>query len=178
MSIHFAESPAELQLLQSKTGPFVEFLESLGVWDPSGLHNSLEIYVVRSRLVGTALFTHCNYMPVEWCRYIAGVHIRVALGTDSLASNPDLDVLAEARFVRRHYPDVSPATIVHMATLAGAEALGWADVTGSITAGKSADLVVLPLPDVDSAEPYSLILESDTRVKAVLFRGRWTVGGP
>lgn len=203
MSIHFAESPAELQLLQSKTGPFVKFLEALGVWDPAGLHNSLEIYVVRSRLVGTVLFAHCNYMPVEWCRYIAGVHtivycprthaafghpphpfreflargVRVALGTDSLASNPDLDVLAEARFVRRHYPDVSPATILHMATLAGAEALGWADETGSITAGKSADLVVLPLPDVDSAEPYSLILESNTRVKAVLFRGRWTVGG-
>ena len=38
--------------------------------------------------------------------------VRVALGTDSLASNPDLDLLAEARFVHRQYPDFSGATLL------------------------------------------------------------------
>ena len=33
---------------------------------------------------------------------------RVALGTDSRASNPDLDLLSEMRFVARNHSDVSP----------------------------------------------------------------------
>ena len=73
--------------------------------------------------------------------------VRIALGTDSLASNPDLDILAEARFLRAHYPEVEPAMLLRMLTLSGAEALGFDGVTGSLTAGKSADLVVLPLPE-------------------------------
>ena len=71
--------------------------------------------------------------------------IRVALGTDSLASNPDLSILAELRHVHQHYPDVPGDVLLRMATLSGAEALGWADDTGSLEAGKSADLVVVPL---------------------------------
>src|SRR5947209_254985 len=35
--IHLAESTAERELLESQTGPFVPFLQDLGVWDPSGL---------------------------------------------------------------------------------------------------------------------------------------------
>src|SRR5205085_8085675 len=65
--------------------------------------------------------------------------VRVALGTDSLASNPDLDLLAEARFVHARHPDVPGATLLRMATLNGAEALSFADVTGSLIPGKSAD---------------------------------------
>ena len=60
-----------------------------------------------------------------------------------------------------------------MATLHGAEALGWADTTGSLTPGKSADLIILPLPDRDEADPHRLILESATAVANVLFRGQW-----
>ena len=86
--------------------------------------------------------------------------MRVAVGTDSLASNPDLDVLAEIRFLHRLYPDVPGAVLLRMATLSGAEALGWADQTGSLTPGKSADLVVVPLPD-RSDEPHALLLDSD-----------------
>lgn len=202
MTIHLAETAGEMELLAQKTGPFVEFLTELGVWEPEALVPSIQWLLQRIRRASWFILAHCNYLPVDvpipnhgtivYCprthaafghtphpfREFLARGVRVALGTDSLASNPDLDVLAEARFVRRRYPEVSPATVLHMATLAGAEALGWADETGSITPGKSADLVVLPLPDVDAAEPYSLILESDTRVKAVLFRGRWTVGHP
>jgi imidazolonepropionase-like amidohydrolase len=53
------------------------------------------------------------------------------------------------------------------------EALGWAGEAGSLEAGKSADLVVVPLPAGDDADPYRLLLESDRPVSRVLFRGRW-----
>ena len=40
-----------------------------------------------------------------------------------------------------------------------------------MTPGKSADLVVWPLPDVDLFDPYKLVFGSDTVVQAILFRG-------
>ena len=60
-----------------------------------------------------------------------------------------------------------------MATLSGAEALGWEGETGSLTPGKSADLTVLPLPTAATADPYWLVLESALQVSRVLWRGRW-----
>src|SRR5207302_10143605 len=37
---HLAESPAELELLGRRLGPFIAFLKDLGVWDESGLAQS------------------------------------------------------------------------------------------------------------------------------------------
>src|SRR5262249_53763644 len=112
------------------------------------------------------LFVHANYLDpgapvppsasVVYCprthaafghpphpfRALLARGVRVALGTDSLASNPDLDLLAEARFLHRLHPDLAGDVLLRLATLAGAEALGWAEETGSLEAGKSADLVV------------------------------------
>ena len=98
--------------------------------------------------------------------------VRVALGTDSLASNPDLEMLAEARFLHARYPDVPGDAVLRMLTLSGAEALGWADRTGSLTPGKSADFVVLPLSDSEPADPHALVWESDRSVQHVVIRGR------
>ena len=51
-----------------------------------------------------------------------------ALGTDSLASNLSLDLLAEARALGDRFPNVPKATLLTMATAAGARALGRADL--------------------------------------------------
>lgn len=50
--------------------------------------------------------------------------VRVALGTDSRASNPDLNLWREAQWLLRHRPDLDPASVIEMATVAGAEGLG------------------------------------------------------
>jgi cytosine/adenosine deaminase-related metal-dependent hydrolase len=99
--------------------------------------------------------------------------VRVALGTDGLASNPDLSILAEARHLHRHYPDVAGDALLCMATLWGAEALGWAEETGSLEAGKSADLVVVPLSADTKSDSYKRLFYSDLPVERVLCRGRW-----
>jgi len=96
---------------------------------------------------------------------------RVAIGTDSMASNPDLDVLAEVRFLHAKYPDFPGKTLLEMATIQGARALQWDDEAGSLTVGKSADMVILPLPNIETDDPYQLILESELAVQSVLFRG-------
>ena len=104
-------------------------------------------------------------------RHFLARGVRIALGTDSLASNPDLDLLAEARFLHRLHPDLPGDELLRLATLSGAEALGWADQTGSLEVGKSADLVVLPLPEREDADPHSLLFASTLPVRPVLFRG-------
>jgi cytosine/adenosine deaminase-related metal-dependent hydrolase len=72
--------------------------------------------------------------------------VRVALGTDSRASNPDLNLLAEIRQVARLFPTLDPEIVLRMGTLNGAEALGRAKLVGSISPGKLANLVAVRLP--------------------------------
>ncbi len=77
--------------------------------------------------------------------------VRVALGTDSRASNPDLCLLNEMRCVAQRH-GLSPTEIVRLGTLSGAEALGWSSRIGSIRPGKWADLIAVPCGAVDPAE--------------------------
>lgn len=60
--------------------------------------------------------------------------LQPALGTDSLASNASLDVLAEARALADRFPMVPAEELLRMTTWAGARALGRADV-GRIAPG-------------------------------------------
>jgi cytosine/adenosine deaminase-related metal-dependent hydrolase len=197
VAIHLAETPAELELMRHRRGPFVEFLKELGVWDPSGLARS-PVQVRRAatwQLPIPQLLIHGNYLarkfavrPQDSLVYCPRTHaafghaphpfreflrrgVRVALGTDSLASNPDLDLFAEARFLRQHHPDVAGETLLRMATLSGAEALAWESETGSLDVGKSADLVALAVPAKTAADPHDLVFDETTRVQRVLWRG-------
>ncbi len=201
IATHLAETIAERELLSHHTGPFISFLEGLGAWAPNNLAKSFDDILSRSRPAPNALFAHGNYLSADasvppngtivYCprthaffghsphpfRAFLSRGVRVALGTDSLASNPDLDLLAEARFLHRQYPEIPGSVLVRMATLSGAEALGWDDETGSLTAGKSADLVVVPLRNGESADVYELVLGSSEPVQRVLWRGRWVYDG-
>jgi cytosine/adenosine deaminase-related metal-dependent hydrolase len=84
----------------------------------------------------------------------------------------------EAAPYTRPAPRLGPAPRDHAQELSGAEALGWADEVGSLDAGKSADLVVLPLPSRVDADPHRLVLDSDRPVARVLYLGRWREAEP
>jgi aminodeoxyfutalosine deaminase len=62
--------------------------------------------------------------------------IVAALGTDSLASSPSLDVLAEARALADRFPTVPSCELLRMATWEGARALGRPDL-GRVARGAS-----------------------------------------
>lgn len=203
LTIHLAESQEELELLHHQRGPFVAFLKERGVWDRDGLIASPgRVMEVCSSLVSHGLFVHGNYLApsariprhstVVFCprthaafghpphpfRDFIARGTRVALGTDGLSSNPDLDLLAEARFISRRYPDFPGEQLLRLATLSGAEALGWADVTGSLTPGKAADLVTVPLPDDDLNDPFNLLFASSHPVQSVMIGGHWAWNAP
>ncbi|MCI0701463.1 MAG: amidohydrolase family protein, partial [Planctomycetia bacterium] len=202
LTIHLAETPAELELLQKQSGAFVVFLAEVGAWDPSGLAWGPEQILDFTRDAKHAIYAHCNYLSLDtafsenqsivYCprthaafghpphpfREFLARGVRVCLGTDSLASNPDLDILAEARFVRSRYPDFPGDQLLRMVTLSGAEALGWSDEAGSLEAGKSADFVVVPLPNADASDPYGLLFADHAGDRLTMFRGAWRSSNP
>jgi cytosine/adenosine deaminase-related metal-dependent hydrolase len=197
-TIHLAETRTELELLENHSGPFVDFLRDLGVWEESGLAPSPEWVVAHVARSPLALLAHGNYLSPEtpipantsvvYCprthaafghsahpfRDFLARGVRVALGTDSLASNPDLDVLAEARFIHDRYPDFPGDQLLRLVTLSGAEALGRDRETGSLEPGKWADLVAVPLPNVE-ANPHELLFGlADLKAhRRTMWRGEW-----
>jgi len=91
--------------------------------------------------------------------------VRLALGTDSLASAESLDVLDDAVLLHRQFPSIDTGVLVRMATLGGAEALGFDDL-GAIAAGKRAALAFAAAAS-PPAEPYELLLSGEARLRAV-----------
>ena len=110
--------------------------------------------------------------------------VNVALGTDSTASNNDLDMLEEmqtaallAKGVSGNAETVSAAEALEMATLAGARALGLDGEIGSLLPGKAADFVALDLsaantqPVYDAASQVAYSCKS-SQVSDVWVRGK------
>jgi cytosine/adenosine deaminase-related metal-dependent hydrolase len=91
--------------------------------------------------------------------------VRVAFGTDSRASNPDLNLLSELRFAAAHHPGVAPATLVRMATLDGAAALGLDHTFGSLGVGKSGRVITIAC-DAHERDPYAPLLSGDAQPAA------------
>ena len=114
-----------------------------------------------------AFFAHDDYPLPQLLK--AGA--TVALGTDSRASSPDLDIFAEMRQVAQTHPTVSPSTILRLGTLEGAKALGLAHHTGSLGPGKYADLAIVALPDHAPSDPHELLFDDDARVVARYWHG-------
>jgi 5-methylthioadenosine/S-adenosylhomocysteine deaminase len=89
--------------------------------------------------------------------------INVALGTDGVASNNDLDMFGEMRTAALLAKGVAvdatalPAGYaLRMATLNGARALGLSDEIGSLEAGKAADIVAITLDDIETMPFFNL----------------------
>lgn len=99
--------------------------------------------------------------------------VNVALGTDGVASNNDLDMLGELRtaaLLAKGYAEDATALpawqAVEMATLSGARALGLENLIGSLEPGKQADVIAIDLGKLEcqpAHDPFSQILYSSTR---------------
>lgn len=118
------------------------------------------------------------------------LNMNVGIGTDGPASNNDLDMFEEMRLtsflakLKTGDPTALPAKqVVYMATRGGAKALHIEDITGSITPGKRADLILVDISPVHNAprfmrDPdgtYAQIVYATkaTDVSDVLVNGKW-----
>ena len=200
--IHAAETEEEAVFTMTGGGPLADHLRRVGVWDEhipvTGLR-PIQLLHGCGLLAPRTLLAHANYAddddirllsssgasvvycprthhafghrPHRFCEMLrAGVN--VCVGTDSLASNPDLSVLSELRFLYARGFGLSPEQTLAMGTIRGAKALGLDEQLGSITVGKCADLVVIPL----SGASWESILESDDGPMSVLVGGVACVG--
>lgn len=186
-SVHLAESREECEFLRAGTGAWREILDARGRWDPewrapgSGpvayldalgwlREDTLLVHGVQmepdeirrvARSGATIVtcprsnaWTGAGVPPVS-AFYAAGAS--VAVGTDSLASAPDLNTFAELAEVRRLAPEVPARRILHSGTLAGAAALGRGRTHGAIEPSRCAALIAVETPAaVRDVEEYLL----------------------
>ena len=175
-SVHLGESAAEVDFLHDGSGPWRKLLKDLGAWDPSweAPHCDPVEYLDRmgfidqrvlvvhgvqfrerelSRLAATgATLVTCprgNRLTGAGPPPIADFYesgVPVAIGTDSLASVPDLNLFNELAELRRLAPDVPASRLLESATLTGARALGFESDYGSLEAGKCASFIAVALP--------------------------------
>lgn len=86
------------------------------------------------------IFIHEALPPVALMRKNG---LAIALGTDSLSSNDDLDMVKELVCLHEAFPEVPMEEMLEWASLNGARFLGKDDVLGTITPGKRPGIVLV-----------------------------------
>ena len=187
LSVHVAESREELEFLRSGTGAWREVLEERGRWDPRwapGTASPVEYLDNLGWLGARTLMVHGVQLTDAELAHIAragatlvtcprsnrhtgagsppiarfyAAGVRVAVGTDSLASVADLNLFSELHAMRRLAPSVPAGALLRSATQVGAAALGYGDALGVIAPGRRASLIAVTCPaPVDDVEEYLL----------------------
>jgi cytosine/adenosine deaminase-related metal-dependent hydrolase len=196
-SLHLCEHPAERKLLLDGGGPFAAFLEERGMggdWPPPAI-DPVRYAQALGALAPDVLCVHLTEASPEELRVVAAagakvvlcprsnLHIEVklpplvaildaglqpALGTDSLASCPSLDVLEDARALAERFSSVPARTLIAMATSYGADALGFGDTLGTLAPGKAPGVLAFPHGASAPADPERFLLSRTTRERIVL----------
>jgi cytosine/adenosine deaminase-related metal-dependent hydrolase len=175
-SVHVGESPEEVTLLRTGGGPWRDRLHALGAWrdgwtppdrgpadylcdlgvlEPGALAvHGVQLSdgeLTRLAAAGVTLVTcprsnawvGVGTPPIA--RFLAA-GLRLALGTDSLASAPDLNLFGELAALRAIAPEVPARRLLAMATQGGADALQLGHRFGALVPGREASLVAVALP--------------------------------
>lgn len=162
LQIHIAETEREVVECRTKNGCTpVEQMDDLGLLGPQTLmahgvwlneadcRRSAKAGATVSHNITSNLKLASGVAPLS--RFQAA-GLKVALGTDSAASNNVLDPFREMKYaalLQRSMhgdPTIWPArAILEAATLNGARALGLEDDVGSLEVGKRADLILIDL---------------------------------
>jgi cytosine/adenosine deaminase-related metal-dependent hydrolase len=172
IAVHLAESFAERELLADGTGAFAEAWRARGIPMPAPVgrtpvawleahgvlsERTLCIHVVHAASDDVARLARAG-AAVAHCPLSNRAHghgdaplqaflsagIRVGLGTDSVVSVAELDLLAEARAARA-LAGLDAERALALCTIEGARALGLEHETGSLAVGKWGDCVALRL---------------------------------
>ncbi len=105
------------------------------------------------------LFAKNNNQQLHWClcpnanlyisRQLPNVDLLmkhgcdIVLGTDSLASNHQLNILEEIKTIQQHFPNIGMETMLQWATSNGAKALQMDSLLGSFKKGKKPGMLLL-----------------------------------
>ncbi len=146
VSMHLAETREEMEILERGTGPLADMLNRFAPSPMTFAPRSIQDYLQILSTAKRSFVVHGNYltaqniafiqrhrdrMAIVYCprthayfqhephpwKELLDQGIQVFLGTDSLASNPDLNILSEARFLFQHHPSVDPSVLLSMITV-------------------------------------------------------------
>jgi cytosine/adenosine deaminase-related metal-dependent hydrolase len=200
-AIHVAESPAERDAMLRDHGPLAEtahrvahgfrspgigsvaYLESLEVLKDAVAVHCVNLERGDARRLkrsarGVVLCPRSNaYLrngepPVA---ELSSAGIYLALGTDSSASNHDLDLFEEARAARLLDPTLTARRVVAMLTHDGARTLGLDTVCGALDPGLYADITVVRTGANTDPENAVVRVGGRDSVEAVMSAGVWRV---
>ncbi len=200
--IHLAETTWEVDQLREQTGvPVVPYIKRQQLLDTKlvGAHlvhiDEGEIRDLAKHGCGGVHNPTSNLKLASGAAPVAKMvelNMNVGIGTDGPASNNDLDMFEEMRLtsflskLKTSDPTSLPAKqIVYMATRGGARALHIENITGSIAAGKKADLILLDISpvhnaprfmrDPDGAYAQIVYASKSTDVSDVMINGAWVL---
>lgn len=162
LGVHLLENQSELGQLQEKFGKSaVAFLEDIGYLNERLLAFHCVYFTAEDMKLFAKYGCKVSHNPASNMKLASGIPpvtamlkagITVGLGTDGCASNNTLDMIKEMSMAAKLHkvasldPTVMDApTVVRMATIDGAKALGLDDLVGSLAVGKKADIIILGL---------------------------------
>ncbi|MEP7272202.1 MAG: amidohydrolase family protein [Acidobacteriota bacterium] len=186
LALHASESAAEESLLKDGSGVFAEGLRERGIaWQAPGRsmisylqelgvleRGPLLIHCVNVDESDLALMArngarmaHCPKSNAKLGHGIAPLGealrlgIRVGLGTDSVASNNNCNLIEESRFAlllhrAQGNTAIDASQMLRMMTLDSARALGLESLIGSLEVGKKADLIAIDLSNAHNTPNY------------------------
>jgi aminodeoxyfutalosine deaminase len=160
-SLHYNESEAEKAFMINGSGDFLRLYQSLGLdinyWQGNATYQPKAHILVHNvvtdanNIVANKNAWYClcpnantyigNGLPNVDALLQSGANI--CLGTDSLASNTQLSILAEIKTLQQHFTTIKMETLLQWATINGAMALGIEAHYGSFEKGKSGKYVVI-----------------------------------
>jgi 5-methylthioadenosine/S-adenosylhomocysteine deaminase len=197
---HISETALEVENMRRDNGmPVVPYLKKQGLFDAKVLAahcTHIDEGEMRTLLHAGAGVAHnpssnlklaSGFAPVQ---KMLNLGLDVGIGTDGPASNNDLDMFEEVRlaaFVAKtvsNDPTALPAvTALRMATRLGARALHLGSITGTLEAGKRADLILVEISglhnsprfrrDADNIYAQLVYAGKCTDVTDVMVNGKW-----
>ena len=127
-----------------------------------------------------AFFQHRRF-PRE---ALADAGANICLGTDSLASvvqtrgqAPELNLFAEMQAFAAACPEAPPETVLQMATVNGARALGLPGRIGQLSENSLADIITVPFAG-KSADALEAVVHHAGEVSASMIDGAWAIKPP
>ncbi len=166
MIIHLSETESEVKDIRSRYGKTpVAHLANLDILTPNLLACHCVVLTEEEMKLLARFDVKVVHNPQSNMKLASGIApvpelmkkgVCVAIGTDGCASNNDLDMFSEmdttAKLHKVNTKDptvLNAETVLRMATIESARALGLSRITGSLEIGKKADIIT-----IDIAKPH------------------------
>lgn len=200
VTTHLAETEEEFDMFTHARGPLWEFLSGLGRdMHDTGRHTPIAHLLSAGVLPRGTILAHMNRVtdddaellranaarfPVVHCprchrffdrppfpyERLRDLGIRISLGTDSCASNSELNLFSEMREFQKSHPTVSPREIVEMVTTRPAAALEMSGRLGVLAPNAKADFIAIA--DDATRNPFELAAHTQ-RPERIVVNGRF-----